>query len=80
MVVGKYRYGWIIGKVLGEDVVERIVEMFVNVFINGGKVEGLIYGEFMFVGVDGRVVLFFSLLNVDFYDWIYNWYGVVFCF
>ncbi|KAL8139122.1 hypothetical protein V2J09_005123 [Rumex salicifolius] len=72
-VVGKYRHGWIVGKVSEEDAVKKIAEIFIQVFVNGGKAEGSIRGEFMPVGADGRVVLSFSLLNADPSDWIYDW-------
>ncbi|PSR94905.1 GPI transamidase component PIG-S like [Actinidia chinensis var. chinensis] len=72
-VVGKRRHGWIVGRVSEVDVVEKIAEIFVKVFVNGGKEEGLIPGEFMPVGADGKVVLSFNLLNADPNDWIYDW-------
>ncbi|KAA8550613.1 hypothetical protein F0562_002297 [Nyssa sinensis] len=72
-VVGKHRHAWIIGRVSEADAVEKIAEIFVNIFVNGGKEEGLIHGEFMPVGADGRVVLSFNLLNADPRDWIYDW-------
>ncbi|XP_057534775.1 uncharacterized protein LOC130813075 [Amaranthus tricolor] len=72
-VVGKYRHGWITGKVSEVEGVERIAEIFVKVFMNGGKEEGSIHGEFMPVGADGRVILSFSLLNADPQEWIYDW-------
>lgn len=73
-VVGKYRHSWIVGRHLeAETVVERVAEIFVNVFVNGGREEGLIHGEFMPVGSDGRIVLSFNLLNANPRDWIYDW-------
>lgn len=74
-VVGKYRHAWIVGRDLGveEAVVERVAEIFVKVFANGGREEGLIRGEFMPVGADGRIVLLFNLLNANPRDWIYDW-------
>ncbi|XP_057508884.1 uncharacterized protein LOC130791671 [Actinidia eriantha] len=72
-VVGKRRHGWIVGRVLEVNAVEKIAEIFVKVFVNGGKEEGLIPGEFMPVGADGKVVLSFNLLNADPNDWIYDW-------
>ncbi|CAK7349377.1 unnamed protein product [Dovyalis caffra] len=73
-VVGKYRHGWIVGRDWGVgEVGERLAETFVKVFLNGGREEGLIHGEFMPVGADGRIVLSFNLLNADPSDWIYDW-------
>ncbi|KAJ9169773.1 hypothetical protein P3X46_017927 [Hevea brasiliensis] len=73
-VVGKYRHSWIVGRNLeAEAMVERVAEIFVKVFANGGREEGLIPGEFMPVGADGRVVLSFNLLNANPRDWIYDW-------
>ncbi|CAK9156886.1 unnamed protein product [Ilex paraguariensis] len=72
-VVGKYRHAWIRGRVLEENALEKIAEIFVKVFVNGGKEEGVIHGEFMPVGADGRIVLSFNLLNADPRDWIYDW-------
>ena len=80
-VVGKYRHGWIVGRVLGEgmdELVARVAETFVKVFVNGGKESGSIHGEFMPVGSDGRIILSFNLLNADPTDWIYDWYGPTF--
>ncbi|KAL2556990.1 GPI transamidase component PIG-S-related [Forsythia ovata] len=72
-VVGKYRHAWIMGRIFEEEAVEKIGEIFVKVFVNGGKEEGLIHGEFMPVGADGRIVLSFNLLNADPRNWIYDW-------
>ncbi|XP_022890628.1 GPI transamidase component PIG-S isoform X2 [Olea europaea var. sylvestris] len=72
-VVGQYRHAWIMGRVFEEQAVEKIAEIFVKVFVNGGKEEGLIHGEFMPVGADGKIVLSFNLLNADPHDWIYDW-------
>lgn len=72
-VIGKYRHAWIVGRTQEEKAVENIAEIFVKVFSNGGKEEGLIHGEFMPVGADGRIVLSFNLLNTDPQDWIYDW-------
>ncbi|KAJ7961544.1 GPI transamidase component PIG-S, related protein [Quillaja saponaria] len=72
-IVGKYRHAWIVGNVSEEEAVLRIAEIFVRVFVNGGKEDGLIQGEFMPVGADGRIILSFSLLNADPHDWIYDW-------
>ncbi|KAL7246967.1 hypothetical protein ACSBR2_001973 [Camellia fascicularis] len=72
-VVGKHRHAWIVGRVLEVDAVEKVAEIFVKIFVNGGKEEGLIHGEFMPVGADGKVVLSFNLLNADPHDWIYDW-------
>ncbi|KAH8517652.1 hypothetical protein Peur_048947 [Populus x canadensis] len=74
VVVGKYRHAWIVGRDWGvEEVAERLAEIFVRVFVNGGREEGLIHGEFMPVGADGRIVLSFNLLNADPNDWTYDW-------
>ncbi|KAG5252206.1 GPI transamidase component PIG-S [Salix suchowensis] len=74
VVVGKYRHAWIVGRDWGvEEVAERLAEIFVKVFVNGGREEGLIHGEFMPVGADGRIVLSFNLLNADPMDWTYDW-------
>eukprot|EP00258_Populus_trichocarpa_P035066 XP_024451085.1 GPI transamidase component PIG-S-like [Populus trichocarpa] len=74
VVVGKYRHAWIVGRDWGvEEVAERLAEIFVRVFVNGGREEGLIHGEFMPVGADGRIVLSFNLLNADPSDWTYDW-------
>lgn len=73
--VGQHRHGWIVGGSLEVDaVVERVAEMVVMVFVNGGKEEGLVQGEYMPVGADGRIVVSFNLLNADPSAWIYNWY------
>ena len=73
-VVGKYRHGWVVGRVSEVEAAERVAEMFVKVFVNGGKEEGFIHGEFMPVGADGRIVLSFNLLNSNPHDWVYDWY------
>ncbi|KAI7744787.1 hypothetical protein M8C21_030273 [Ambrosia artemisiifolia] len=73
-VVGKYRHGWVVGRVGEMNVVaERVAEMFVKVFVSGGKEEGSGEGEFMPVGADGKIVVSFSLLNADPRDWVYDW-------
>ncbi|KAJ4828837.1 hypothetical protein Tsubulata_010490 [Turnera subulata] len=73
-VVGKYRHAWIQGKDLEVDSeVERVAELLVKVFANGGREEGVIHGEFMPVGADGRIVLSFNLLNADPGDWVFDW-------
>ncbi|PIA39291.1 hypothetical protein AQUCO_02600028v1 [Aquilegia coerulea] len=72
-VVGKHRHAWIAGKVMETDAVPMVANVFVKFFMNGGKDEGLVQGEFMPVGADGKVVLSFSLLNADPQDWIYDW-------
>ncbi|XP_076944150.1 uncharacterized protein LOC143614659 [Bidens hawaiensis] len=73
-VVGKYRHGWVVGRVADVEVVaEMVAEMFVKVFVNGAKDERSIQGEFMPVGADGKIVLSFNLLNADPRDWIYDW-------
>lgn len=73
-VVGKYRHGWIVGRVSEEEAVSRVAKVFVKAFVNGGKEEGSITGEFMPVGADGKIVLSFNLLNADPRDWTYDWY------
>jgi GPI-anchor transamidase subunit S len=73
-VVGKYRHGWIVGKVSEDEAVLRVAEIFGKVFVNGGSEDGSIRSEFMPVGSDGRIVLSFSLLNADPRDWVYDWY------
>ncbi|KAG6411886.1 hypothetical protein SASPL_124539 [Salvia splendens] len=72
-VVGKYRHGWIVGRVSEEEAVKKVASVFVKAFVNGGKEEGSISGEFMPVGADGKIVLSFNLLNADPHDWIYDW-------
>ncbi|KAJ0053747.1 hypothetical protein Pint_01530 [Pistacia integerrima] len=74
-VVGKYRHGWIVGRVDEEEaeVVSKVAEIFVKVFVNGGREKGLIHEEFMPVGADGRIVLSFNLLNAEPNDWVYDW-------
>ncbi|KAG6661031.1 GPI transamidase component PIG-S isoform X1 [Carya illinoinensis] len=72
-VVGKYRHAWVVGRVSEAEAVARAAEIFVKVFVNGGKEEGLIHGEFMPVGADGKIVLSFNLLNSDPQDWVYDW-------
>ncbi|KAF7153531.1 hypothetical protein RHSIM_Rhsim01G0254300 [Rhododendron simsii] len=72
-VVGKHRHAWIVGRVSEGDAVEKVAEIFVRVFVNGGKEGGVIPGEFMPVGADGKVVLSFNLLNADPDDWVYDW-------
>lgn len=73
-VVGKYRHGWIVGRVSEEEAVKKVAEVFVKAFVNGGKEEGSISGEFMPMGADGKIVLSFNLLNADPRDWTYDWY------
>ncbi|XP_024026404.1 GPI transamidase component PIG-S [Morus notabilis] len=72
-VVGKYRHAWISGRVSEAAALSRAAEIFVKVFVNGGKEEGLIHGEFMPVGADGRIVLSFNLLNANPNDGVYDW-------
>ncbi|KAK1563656.1 hypothetical protein Q3G72_030733 [Acer saccharum] len=76
VVVGKYRHAWIVGGFdfeKEEDLALRVAEIFVKVFVNGGRDQGLIHGEFMPVGADGRIVLSFNLLNAEPNDWVYDW-------
>ncbi|KAL8480762.1 hypothetical protein ACS0TY_027340 [Phlomoides rotata] len=72
-VVGKYRHGWIVGRISEEEALKKVSEIFVKAFVNGGKEEGSISGEFMPVGADGKIVLSFNLLNADPHGWIYDW-------
>lgn len=75
-VVGKYRHGWVTGKVSEMDAVTLAGKIFVEVFMNGEKEEGKMVqgnGEFMPVGADGHTVLSFSLLNSNPSDWVYDW-------
>ncbi|KAK1437375.1 hypothetical protein QVD17_03166 [Tagetes erecta] len=73
-VVGKYRHGWIVGRVAEMNLLaEMVAEMFVKIFVSGAKDDGSIQGEFMPVGADGKIVLSFNLLNADPRDWIYDW-------
>uniref|UniRef100_A0A2P2KZU8 Uncharacterized protein MANES_13G047900 n=2 Tax=Rhizophora mucronata TaxID=61149 RepID=A0A2P2KZU8_RHIMU len=75
-VVGKYRHAWFVvgkGSLVTEALLDRVAEVFVKVFVNGGREEGLLHGEFMPVGADGRIVLSFNLLNANPQDWIYDW-------
>ncbi|KAH6814402.1 GPI transamidase component PIG-S-like protein [Perilla frutescens var. frutescens] len=72
-VVGKYRHGWIVGRISEEEAVKKVGEVFVKAFVNGGKEEGSISGEFMPVGADGKIVLSFNLLNADPRYWTYDW-------
>ncbi|KAF8388441.1 hypothetical protein HHK36_027111 [Tetracentron sinense] len=74
VVIGKHRHAWILGRDWEMDAaVPRIADIFVKFFMNGGREEGLVHGELMPVGADGRVILSFSLLNADPHDWIYDW-------
>ncbi|KAK9161333.1 hypothetical protein Syun_007674 [Stephania yunnanensis] len=73
IVVGKHRHAWIRGNFGEKDAVDKVANIFVKYFMNGGKEDGLVKGEFMPVGADGRIVLSFSLLNADPQHWIYNW-------
>ncbi|KAH9728776.1 GPI transamidase component PIG-S-like protein [Citrus sinensis] len=79
-VVGKYRHAWIVGSVEEEEesvLVSRVAEIFVKMFVNGGTENGLIHGEFMPVGADGRIVLSFNLLNAEPNDWVYDWFYTI---
>ncbi|KAA0051977.1 GPI transamidase component PIG-S [Cucumis melo var. makuwa] len=71
--IGKYRHGWIVGRVSEADATAKVAETFVKLFGNGGTEGGLIPGEFMPVGADGKIFLSFNLLNADPDDWIYDW-------
>ncbi|TXG54125.1 hypothetical protein EZV62_019381 [Acer yangbiense] len=76
VVVGKYRHAWIVGGFdfeEEEDLASRVAEIFAKVFVNGGRDQGMIHGEFMPVGADGRIVLSFNLLNAEPNDWVYDW-------
>ncbi|CAK9309811.1 unnamed protein product [Citrullus colocynthis] len=71
--IGKYRHGWIVGRVSEAEAISKVAETFVKLLGNGGREEGLIPGEFMPVGADGKIFLSFNLLNADPDDWIYDW-------
>lgn len=75
-MVGKHRHAWIVGRgLLEEETVKIIGEIFVKMFTRGGRQkEDAEEGEFMPVGLDGSIVLSFSLLNADPNDWVYDWY------
>lgn len=74
VVVGKYRHAWVKGNVA----VSLIADVFVKYFVNGGREEeedgARRKGEFVPVGLDGSLVLSFSLLNAKPDDWVYDWY------
>lgn len=74
-VVGKHRHAWVVnGHVTESDTALIIAKIFVKYFMNGGK-EGVVQGnkEFVPVGLDGSIVLSFSLLNANPNDWVYDW-------
>lgn len=74
MVVGKHRHAWIVGRATAEEAVEMVGEIFGNVFMKGEREENWEEeGEFLPVGLDGSVVLSFSLLNSEPSDWVYDW-------
>lgn len=76
VVVGKNRHAWILGKISETDAINMISEIFVKFFMKGGREEGESpqgEGEFMPVGLDGSVILSFSLLNANPNDGIYDW-------
>ncbi|KAG0496719.1 hypothetical protein HPP92_001410 [Vanilla planifolia] len=74
-VVGKHRHAWMLGMVGQSEAVRMIANIFLKFFVNGGRDEDVAWrnGEFVPVGLDGSVVLSFSLLNADPNDWIYDW-------
>lgn len=72
MVVGKHRHAWIVGRVTEEEAVEMVGEIFGKVFMRSEREENG-EEEFMPVGLDGSVVLSFSLLNAEPSDWVYDW-------
>lgn len=78
VTIGKYRHAWIVGRISEAEAVSKVAEIFVKLFGNGGREEGLIPGEFMPVGADGKIFLSFNLLNADPDDWIYDWYVAVY--
>lgn len=74
VVVGKHRNAWVVGRMSESEILDMVGEIFVKLFIKGGRevaIEG--DGEFMPVGLDGSILLSFSLLNSDPNDWIYDW-------
>ncbi|KAG6593005.1 GPI transamidase component PIG-S [Cucurbita argyrosperma subsp. argyrosperma] len=73
VTIGKYRHAWIVGRISEMEAIPKVAEIFVKLFGNGGREEGLIPGEFMPVGADGKIFLSFNLLNADPDDWIYDW-------
>ncbi|XP_020595004.1 GPI transamidase component PIG-S-like [Phalaenopsis equestris] len=75
IVVGKYRHAWIVGNVEENDASLLITNIFLKYFVNGGREELVEQrkGEFVPVGLDGSVVLSFSLLNANPNDWVYGW-------
>lgn len=75
VVVGKHRHAWVVDGSIGErDAVLMIANIFVKFFMNGGK-EAVDQrkGEFVPVGLDGSILLSFSLLNANPNDWVYDW-------
>lgn len=72
VVVGKHRHAWIVGRVTAEEAVEMVGEIFGKVFMTGGREQDG-EEEFMPVGLDGSVVLSFSLLNAEPGDCVYDW-------
>lgn len=73
VVVGKHRHAWIVGRVTEEEAVEMVGEIFGKVFMRSEREENGEEEEFMPVGLDGSVVLSFSLLNAEPSDWVYDW-------
>lgn len=73
MVVGKHRHAWIVGRVSEEEAVEMVSEIFAKMFMRGGREENKEEEDFMPVGLDGNLILSFSLLNADPNDWVYDW-------
>ncbi|KAK8960677.1 hypothetical protein KSP40_PGU004236 [Platanthera guangdongensis] len=74
-VVGKHRHAWVVnGNVRESEAALIIAKIFVKFFMNGGKEDALQRnGEFVPVGLDGSIVLSFSLLNANPNDWVYYW-------
>ncbi|XP_020697322.1 GPI transamidase component PIG-S [Dendrobium catenatum] len=75
IVVGKHRHAWVEGNVGENDAALLIANIFIKYFVNGGREEFVAQrkGEFVPVGLDGSVVLSFSLLNAEPNDWVYDW-------
>ncbi|KAJ0971226.1 hypothetical protein J5N97_019185 [Dioscorea zingiberensis] len=77
VVVGKHRHAWVVGMMEEREVVRMIVGVFWKYFVNGGREDGEMVGgeegEALPVGLDGSLVLSFSLLNADPSEGVYDW-------